>query len=65
VLRDIRAGKGPGKSLIAFGYAGWDASQLDEEIGRGDWFSAPEDPSLVFDDDRAKVWTDAMARRRP
>jgi putative transcriptional regulator len=65
VLRDIGVGKGPGKSLIAFGYAGWGASQLDSEIGRGDWLSVPEDPSLVFDDDRTKVWTDAMARHRP
>jgi putative transcriptional regulator len=64
VLRDIGAGKGPDKSLIAFGYAGWGASQLDDELGRGDWFSVPEDPSLVFDDDRTKVWTDAMARHK-
>jgi putative transcriptional regulator len=65
VLRDIGLGKGPGKSLIVFGYAGWGASQLDGEVGRGDWLSVPEDPSLVFDDDRTKVWTDAMARHKP
>ena len=64
VLRDIGLGKGPGKSLITFGYAGWGPSQLDNEIGRGDWFSVPEDPSLVFDDDRTKVWTDAVARHK-
>jgi putative transcriptional regulator len=64
VLRDIGLGKGPGKSLIVFGYAGWGASQLDGEVGRGDWLSVPEDPSLVFDDDRTKVWTDAMARHK-
>jgi len=65
VLRDIGFGKGPSKSLVAFGYAGWAASQLDDEIGRGDWYNMPEDPALVFDDDRSKVWTDAMARRKP
>jgi putative transcriptional regulator len=64
VLRDIGLGKGPSKSLIAFGYAGWGPSQLDDEIARADWYSVPEDPALVFDDDRAKVWTDAMARRK-
>jgi putative transcriptional regulator len=64
VLRDIGLGKGPNKSLVAFGYAGWGASQLDDEVGRGDWYSVPEDPALVFDDDRTKVWTDAMARHR-
>jgi putative transcriptional regulator len=63
VLRDMGHAKGPGKSLVAFGYAGWAASQLDDEIARGDWYTEPEDPTLVFDDDRSKVWTDAMARR--
>jgi len=65
ILRDIALGKGPRKSLVAFGYAGWAASQLDDEIARGAWYSLAEDPALVFDDDRAKVWTDAMARRKP
>jgi putative transcriptional regulator len=65
VLRDMARGKGPDKSLIAFGYAGWGPSQLDSEIGRGDWYSVPEDPALVFDDDRTKVWVDAIARHKP
>jgi putative transcriptional regulator len=61
VLRDIGLGKGPSKSLVALGYAGWAPSQLEEEIAHGAWVTAPEDPALVFDDDRAKVWTDALA----
>jgi putative transcriptional regulator len=65
VLHDIGLGKGPAKSLVAFGYAGWASSQLDDEVARGDWYHVIEDPALVFDDDRAKVWTDAMARRKP
>ena len=64
VLRDIGHGKGPAKCLVAFGYAGWGPSQLDDEIARGDWYNVPEDPALVFDDDRANVWADAMARRK-
>jgi putative transcriptional regulator len=63
VLRDIAEAKGPKKSLIAFGYAGWGPGQLETELMRHDWFTAPEDPSLVFDDDRGKVWKEAMARR--
>ena len=59
VLRDIALGKGPAKSLVALGYAGWAPSQLDDEIARGAWVMVPENPALVFDDDRAKVWTDA------
>jgi putative transcriptional regulator len=62
VLRDLGLGKGPHKSLIAFGYAGWAPDQLDQELANGFWLVVPEDPALVFDDDRSKVWTEALAR---
>jgi putative transcriptional regulator len=65
ILRDIGLGKGPRQSLVAFGYAGWGAAQLDDELLKGVWTVVPEDPALVFDDDRTKVWTDAMARHKP
>jgi putative transcriptional regulator len=65
ILRDIGLGKGPRQSLVAFGYAGWAPSQLDDELHQGVWDVVPEDPALVFDDDRAKVWSDAMARYKP
>jgi putative transcriptional regulator len=61
VLRDIGLGKGPGKSLVALGYAGWAPSQLEDEIAGGAWIAVPEDPAVVFDDDRSKVWSDALA----
>ena len=62
VLHAIGIGKGPRKSLVAFGYAGWSAAQLDGEIAGGFWDAVPDDPALVFDDDRARVWQDARAR---
>jgi putative transcriptional regulator len=64
VIRDIGLGKGPDKSLVAFGYAGWAAAQLDNELAHGVWMTVPEDPALVFDDDRTKVWADALARHK-
>ncbi len=65
ILRDIGLGKGPRQSLVAFGYAGWAPLQLDDELREGAWDAVPEDPALVFDDDRTKVWSDAMARYKP
>ncbi len=65
ILRDIGLGKGPRQSLVAFGYAGWGPLQLDDELRQGVWDTVPEDPALVFDDDRTKVWSDAMARYKP
>jgi len=61
VLRDLGVGHGPKQSLIAFGYAGWAPQQLDDELARGAWVAAPENPALVFDTDGAKAWTDALA----
>jgi putative transcriptional regulator len=63
ILRDIATKAGPQKCLIALGYAGWAPGQLDGEMERNVWFTAPQDPALVFDADRDKVWDLAMARR--
>jgi putative transcriptional regulator len=63
ILRDIGHHRGPQKSLFALGYAGWAAGQLEAELARHDWFTAPEEPKLIFDDDRANLWEDAMAHR--
>ena len=63
VLQDIGHGKGPKKSLVAFGYAGWGPGQLESELAQHVWFTIPEDPRLVFDLDRDKVWDAAQARR--
>ena len=63
VLRDIAQKRGPQKYIFAFGYAGWGAGQLEDEMQRLAWFTAPDDPKLLFDDDRAKLWQDAISRR--
>jgi putative transcriptional regulator len=63
ILHDIGKGQGPQRSLIAFGYAGWRHGQLEEELQQQAWFTAPEDQRLVFEEDRDKVWDDAMKRR--
>jgi putative transcriptional regulator len=63
ILQDIGHHQGPKKSLFAFGYAGWGPGQLAAEMARHDWFTTPEEPRLIFDDDRAGLWTEAMGRR--
>jgi putative transcriptional regulator len=63
ILRDIGNQRGPNKSLIAFGYAGWAPGQLEGELAHGFWFTTPQDAKLVFDDDRDAVWDHAMKRR--
>jgi len=62
VLRDIGQHAGPRQSLVAFGYAGWGPDQLDGELTMGGWFTVPEEPHLVFDVDRDRLWDEAMKR---
>jgi putative transcriptional regulator len=63
ILRDIATKHGPKQSLVAFGYAGWSAGQLESELERRAWFTAPDDPTLIFEADRDKVWDEAVKRR--
>jgi putative transcriptional regulator len=63
VLRDLAHHAGPQKSLVAFGYAGWAPGQLEHEMTLNAWFTIPDDPKLLFDEDRDKVWDKAVARR--
>jgi putative transcriptional regulator len=62
-VQDIATHKGPEKSLLAVGYAGWGPGQLEGELRVQAWFTAPVDAKFVFDEDRETVWDKALARR--
>ena len=63
IIRDIAAGNGPNKFMLIFGYAGWGPGQLEGELLRNSWYTAPFDLSLIFDMDRDRVWERAVERR--
>jgi putative transcriptional regulator len=63
VLADLAHGAGPRKSLFVLGYAGWAPGQLEGEIDQGSWITVPADPALLFDEDTARKWERATARR--
>jgi putative transcriptional regulator len=48
VLREIALGAGPSRHLVALGYAGWGAGQLESEIMRNGWLNCEADFELVF-----------------
>ncbi len=48
ILRAIAVGDGPSDYLVALGYAGWSAGQLEEEISRNSWLTLPADPAIIF-----------------
>ena len=49
VLDAMATGKGPGKSLVALGYASWGAGQLEDEMMANSWLSAPATSDIVFE----------------
>ena len=46
-LKAIAEGKGPERWLVALGYAGWGAGQLESELTRHGWFNVPADEALA------------------
>ncbi len=48
VLFAIADGVGPAKSLIALGYAGWEAGQLEAELADNAWLTCPFDADILF-----------------
>ncbi|WP_407528639.1 YqgE/AlgH family protein [Methylobacterium oryzisoli] len=48
ILRAIAAGTGPSSAVLALGYAGWQAGQLESEIQANGWLHCPADPELIF-----------------
>ncbi len=63
VLEAIARGRRPRKSVFVVGYSGWGAGQLEREMRRGDWYAAPADPDILFDDGHDSKWSRAMERR--
>jgi putative transcriptional regulator len=59
IIDAIASGEGPDKSLVALGYAGWQAGQLEEEMLANSWLSVPATAELVFDTPFAERWNSA------
>lgn len=61
ILQDLAEGQGPEKGMLALGYAGWSAGQLESEIETGSWIVAPASPKLMFDADNELKWNLAIS----
>jgi putative transcriptional regulator len=62
ILQDMAKGCGPRRSLLALGYAGWGAGQLDAEIQANGWLIVAADDQLVFDENLDSKWERAIAK---
>jgi putative transcriptional regulator len=62
VLRAIAEGTGPSRWLVALGYAGWGAGQLDGEMTRHGWLNVADDhAAMLFDTGADKRWERGFA----
>jgi len=61
VLKAIARGSGPSRWIVALGYAGWSAGQLDEEMTRHGWFVTPGTDGMLFDTAPEARWAAGFA----
>lgn len=61
VLAAIADGTGPKRALVALGYAGWGAGQLEQEMADNAWLSGPADARILFDLPDQQRWHAAAA----
>jgi len=59
ILDAIAAGKGPKKHIVALGYAGWTAGQLEEEIADNAWLVVEADSRILFETPLEQRWNAA------
>lgn len=56
ILRAIAEGHGPSQWLIALGYAGWGAGQLEGEMRQHGWYAAEGNKDILFDTPAEERW---------
>jgi putative transcriptional regulator len=60
ILLAIGDTKGPNKALLALGYAGWEAGQLEQEIQENSWLTVEADDDILFDTPIHQKWQAAV-----
>lgn len=62
ILQSITNGTGPERVMMALGYTGWGAGQLDIEMKANSWLTAAADDSILFDRDLETKWERSLAK---
>lgn len=62
ILAVLGNNKAPEKCLVALGYAGWSAGQLEEEIQHNSWLLIEADTDLLFNVPIHKKWQAAVQK---
>lgn len=62
VLKAIAENQGPRASMLALGYAGWGAGQLEREFAQNGWITCPADDYLLFGNQLQGKWEYAIRK---
>lgn len=59
ILVAIASGEGPSQAVMALGYAGWGAGQLEQELMDNSWLNVEANERVVFDTPLEDRWVAA------
>jgi putative transcriptional regulator len=62
ILTSIAHNEGPSAALVALGYAGWGAGQLEGELAANAWLTLPADSAIIFNTPISKRRNAAAAK---
>ena len=62
ILHALTRPNAPKKAVMALGYAGWTAGQLEAEILHNSWFISPADDKIIFAPNAKEKWEQALAK---
>nr|WP_246125348.1 YqgE/AlgH family protein [Exilibacterium tricleocarpae] len=62
IIAALAQNRGPASALVALGYAGWGAGQLEAEIAANSWLTVAADHHIIFDTPIEQRWSAAAAK---
>lgn len=60
ILSTLGTTEEPEQFIVALGYAGWDAGQLEQELAENSWLTIEADPKVIFDTPINERWEKAL-----
>jgi putative transcriptional regulator len=62
ILQAMGSTRPPRRSVLALGYSGWGAGQLEAELADNAWLVSDMDPDLIFSSAHESKWRHALGR---
>ena len=61
-LKAIASAQPPERAVLALGYSGWGAGQIENELSQNAWLVCDSDPELVYAQNHKDKWSAALER---